>query len=164
MTYDIAIGEKNYHLELDRRDGVWSCRLDGRSIEIDAVLIRPGLLSLRLADKSYEVKCEPLANGLKIWLGKHGVDVEVRDPRSLRGRVRASDERGAKKLVAPMPGKIVRILVEQGAEVEAGEGIVVVEAMKMQNEVKSPKKGTIQKILVSQGAAVNAGDVLAIVE
>jgi biotin carboxyl carrier protein len=63
-----------------------------------------------------------------------------------------------------MPGKVVRILLHQGDEVEAGTGVLVVEAMKMQNEVKSPKKGTIQKILVSEGAAVNAGDVLAIVE
>ena len=63
-----------------------------------------------------------------------------------------------------MPGKIVRVLVRQGDEVEAGAGVLVVEAMKMQNEIKSPKKGTIQKILVSEGAAVNAGDVLAIVE
>jgi biotin carboxyl carrier protein len=164
MIYEITIGEKNYYLELACRDGVWSCRLDGRSIEVDAVVIRPGLLSLRLADKSYEVKCEPLANGLKIWVGQNSVDVEVRDPRSLRGHVRGSDEHGTKKLIAPMPGKVVRILVEQGAQVEAGAGIMVVEAMKMQNEVKSPKKGTIQKMLVSQGAAVNAGDVLAIVE
>jgi biotin carboxyl carrier protein len=63
-----------------------------------------------------------------------------------------------------MPGKVVRLLVREGNEVEAGAGVAVVEAMKMQNEVKSPKKGTIQKISVSEGAAVNAGDVLAIVE
>ena len=63
-----------------------------------------------------------------------------------------------------MPGKVVRILVSQGAEVQAGAGVLVVEAMKMQNEVKSPKKGTIQKIVVTEGAAVNAGDVLANVE
>ena len=63
-----------------------------------------------------------------------------------------------------MPGKVVRILVAHGTEVEAGAGVLVVEAMKMQNEVKSPKNGTIQKILVKEGAAVNAGDVLAIVE
>jgi biotin carboxyl carrier protein len=63
-----------------------------------------------------------------------------------------------------MPGKIVRVLVYQGDPVEAGAGVMVVEAMKMQNEIKSPKKGTIQKILVTEGAAVNAGDVLAIVE
>ena len=63
-----------------------------------------------------------------------------------------------------MPGKVVRLLVHEGSEVEAGAGVVVVEAMKMQNEIKSPKKGRIQKILVSEGTAVNAGDILAIVE
>jgi biotin carboxyl carrier protein len=97
-------------------------------------------------------------------VGSQRFAAEVRDPRSLRSRSRAADEHGPKKLTAPMPGKIVRVLVAQGAEVEAGAGILVVEAMKMQNEVKSPKKGTIQKILVSEGAAVNAGEVLAIVE
>jgi len=63
-----------------------------------------------------------------------------------------------------MPGKVIRLLVAAGDSVEGGQGLVVVEAMKMQNEIKSPKKGTIQKILVSEGTAVNAGDVLAIVE
>jgi biotin carboxyl carrier protein len=91
--------------------------------------------------------------------------VELRDPRSLQARRNAAgDEKGPKKLVAPMPGRIVRVLVGERSDVEAGQGVVVVEAMKMQNEIKSPKKGTVQKILAVAGAAVNAGDVLAIVE
>jgi biotin carboxyl carrier protein len=63
-----------------------------------------------------------------------------------------------------MPGKVVRLLVRKGDLVEPGAGVAVVEAMKMQNEIRSPKRGTIQGILVSEGAAVNAGDVLAIVD
>jgi biotin carboxyl carrier protein len=63
-----------------------------------------------------------------------------------------------------MPGKIVRVLVPESAEVEAGQGVVVVEAMKMQNEIKSPKKGVVRKLVAMEGAAVNAGDVLAVVE
>jgi biotin carboxyl carrier protein len=63
-----------------------------------------------------------------------------------------------------MPGRIVRVLVKEKSEVEAGQGVVVVEAMKMQNEIKSPKKGMVQKVLAAEGANVNAGDVLAIVE
>ena len=91
--------------------------------------------------------------------------MELRDPRSLQSRRAATgDEKGPKKLVAPMPGRIVRVLVEEKSEVEAGQGIVVVEAMKMQNEIKSPKKGTVQKLVAAEGANVNAGDVLAIVE
>jgi biotin carboxyl carrier protein len=83
----------------------------------------------------------------------------------LRGRKRGdADDASPKKLIAPMPGKVIRVLLAEKAQVEAGQGIVVMEAMKMQNEIKSPRKGTIQKILVAEGANVNAGDVLAIVE
>jgi len=164
MTYDIAINGKQYRLDLDHIDGRWACRVDGREVEVDAVLARPNVLSLRIGNKAYEVKCERVGGEMHVWVGSRRFAAEVRDPRSLRSRVRATDEHGAKKLTAPMPGKVVRVLVSQGAEVEAGAGVLVVEAMKMQNEVKSPKKGTIQRILVIEGAAVNAGDVLAIVE
>ena len=164
MIYDITIDGKGYRLELERVDGRWSCHLDGREVEVDAVLARPDVLSLRIGNNAYEVKSERVAGDWHLWVGSTRFIAEVRDPRSLRGRVRAEDDRGPKKLTAPMPGKIVRVLVSEGATIEAGAGVLVVEAMKMQNEIKSPKKGTIQRILVSQGAAVNAGDVLAIVE
>ena len=164
MTYDIAVDGKNYRLDLNRAEGRWSCRLDGREVEVDAVLARPDVLSLRIGNQAYEVKCERVGGDLHLWVGSVRFAAEVRDPRSLRGRVRAVDDHGPKKLTAPMPGKIVRVLVSPGDEVETGAGVLVVEAMKMQNEIKSPKKGTIQKILVSEGAAVNSGDVLAIVE
>jgi biotin carboxyl carrier protein len=164
MTYEISIDGKNYRLELSQTEGRWTCRLDGREIEVDAVLARPDVISLRLRNKAYEVKCERVGSGLHLWVGSVRYQAEVRDPRSLRSRARAIDDHGPRKLTAPMPGKVVRILLREGAEVEAGTGILVVEAMKMQNEVKSPKKGRIQKIVVSEGAAVNAGDVLGIVE
>jgi biotin carboxyl carrier protein len=164
MTYEIAIDGNSHRLDLQHAEGAWSCRLDGREVTVDAVLARPDVLSIRIGNKAYEVKCERVGSELHLWVGSVRYAAEVRDPRSLRGRVRAADDHGPKKLTAPMPGKIVRILLSPGAEVEAGAGVLVVEAMKMQNEIKSPKKGTLQKVLVSEGAAVNAGDVLAIVE
>jgi biotin carboxyl carrier protein len=164
MTYDVAIDGKSYRLDLNRTETGWLCRVDGREVEIDAVLARPNVLSFRLGNKAYEVKCERVGSEIHIWVGSQRFAAEVRDPRSLRGRTRLGDDQGPKKLTAPMPGKVVRVFLSQGSAVEAGAGVLVVEAMKMQNEVKSPKKGTIQKILVSEGAAVNAGDVLAIVE
>jgi biotin carboxyl carrier protein len=164
MTYEITIDGKQYRLDLKQIDGRWDCRIDGRAIEVDAVLVQPNVLSLRIANKAYEVKCERVGSDTNIWVGSRRFVTEVRDPRSLRSRGHAADEQGPKKLIAPMPGKVVRVLVREGAMVEAGAGVLVVEAMKMQNEVKSPKKGTIQRIIVSEGAAVNAGDVLAIVE
>jgi biotin carboxyl carrier protein len=164
MLYDVTIDGKKYRLELSRVDGRWFCRLDGREIEVDAILTRPDMLSLRVGNLACEVKSERLADDLFISVGSTRFAVEIRDPRSLRGRSRVADDHGPRKIAAAMPGKVVRLLLREGDEVEAGGGIAVVEAMKMQNEIKSPKKGTIQKILVSEGAAVNAGDVLAIVE
>jgi biotin carboxyl carrier protein len=164
MLYDVTIDGKNYRLELNRADGRWSCRLEGRDLEVDAVLARPDVLSLRIGNTAYEVKSERVANESHVWVGSKRFTVEIRDPRSLRGRARIGDDHGPRKITAPMPGKVVRLLVSEGDEVEPGTGVAVVEAMKMQNEIKSPKKGTIRKILVGEGAAVNAGDILAIVE
>jgi biotin carboxyl carrier protein len=63
-----------------------------------------------------------------------------------------------------MPGKVVRVLSREGDSIEAGQGIIVVEAMKMQNEIKSAKAGTLRKLLVREGANVNAGEVLAVID
>ncbi len=164
MLYDVTIDGKKYRIELNRAEDRWSCTLDGRPIDVDAVLARKDVLSLRIGNKAYEIKSEHVANDLHLWVGSARFAVEVRDPRSLRGRVRTGDDQGPKKVAAPMPGKVVRLLVREGDEVEAGAGVAVVEAMKMQNEIKSPKKGTIQKVLAAEGATVNAGDVLVIVE
>jgi biotin carboxyl carrier protein len=164
MTYDVSIDGHHYRLELSRGDGGWSCRLDGRDIEVDAVLVRPDVLSLRIGNQAYEVKCDRVAGETHLWVGNARFAAAVRDPRSLRSRDRTTDDQGARTITAPMPGKVVRILARAGTGVDQGAGVLVVEAMKMQNEIKSPKKGTIQKVLVSEGAAVNAGDILAIVE
>lgn len=165
MVYEINVDGKPHRLELEKIDGRWQCRLDGGQIEIDAMITRRDVLSLLVEGRSYEIKREQTATDLHLWVGSTRFAVEVRDPRSLRSRRGAGDdETGPRKLVAPMPGRIARILAAEKAAVDAGQGIVVVEAMKMQNEIKSPKKGTVQKILAVAGAAVNAGDVLAIVE
>jgi biotin carboxyl carrier protein len=164
MTYNVTINGKNYQLDLDREDARWSCRLDGREIEVDAILVQPDVLSLRIGNRAYEIKREQIGGDLHLWVAGARYSAEVIDPRSLRARSRAVAADGPKKLTAPMPGKVVRLLVSQGSDVDAGAGVLVVEAMKMQNEIKSPKKGRVQKILVSEGTAVNSGDVLAIVE
>src|SRR5579864_2265668 len=137
MTYEISIDGKNYRLELNQAEGRWVCRLEGQEIEVDAVLARPDVLSLRIGNKAYEVKCERVGSDLHLWVGSVRFAAEVRDPRSLRSRVRATDDHGPKKLIAPMPGKVVRILARVGDTVDSGAGILVVEAMKMQNEIKS---------------------------
>jgi biotin carboxyl carrier protein len=165
MTYEITVDGKPHRLEIEKAENAWMCLLDGQEIRVDAILARRDVLSLLVDGRSYEVKREQTATDLHLWVGSTRYGVEVRDPRSLRSRRDgAGDEKGPKKIVASMPGRVVRLLVGEGAEVEAGQGIVVVEAMKMQNEIKSPKKGVVQKLMATPGATVNAGDVLAIVE
>jgi biotin carboxyl carrier protein len=165
MTYDILIDGKNHRLELEAAEGRWHCRLDGREVSLDAVRTRPDVLSIIIEGVSYEVKRERMPTDLHFWVEGERYAAEVHDPRSLRSRKSsAADEKGARKLTAPMPGRVVRVLVAEKSEVQAGQGVVVVEAMKMQNELKAPKKGIVQKLLVKEGANVNSGEVLAIVE
>ncbi len=165
MIYQVIVDGKPHRLELEKTDSGWKCVLDGNAMQVDAVLTRRDVISLIVAGRSYEIKREHTADDLHMWVGSERFAVEVRDPRSLRGRKTAGDEEhGPRKLVAPMPGRVLRILVEEKSQVEVGQGIVVVEAMKMQNEIKSPKKGTVQKLMTVTGATVNGGDVLAIVE
>jgi biotin carboxyl carrier protein len=165
MLYDVTIDGKNYRLDLQRVEGRWLCRLDGQEIQMDAVLARRDVLSVLIEGKAYEIKRERTATDMHLWVGSARYAAELRDPRSLQSRKgRGGDDQGPRKLLAPMPGKVVRVLLQEACPVEAGQGILVVEAMKMQNEIKSPKKGSVQKIVAGEGAAVNAGDVLAIVE
>src|SRR5271165_5277086 len=110
MTYEITIDGKPHRLELNRADGHWSCRLDGCEVEVDAVLARPDVLSLRIGNQAYEVKCERVGGEQHLWVGSRRFATEVRDPRSLRSRARQADDSGPKKLTAPMPGKVVRVL------------------------------------------------------
>jgi biotin carboxyl carrier protein len=165
MLFDVSIDGKKHRLELERGDQGWRCKLDGHPIELDAVLARRDVLSLIIEGKAYEIKRERTATDSHLWVGPVRYAVELSDPRSLQARKAAAGvEHGAVKLLAPMPGKVVRVLAAEKTEVEAGQGVLVVEAMKMQNELKSPKKGVVQRIMAAEGAAVNAGDVLAIVE
>jgi biotin carboxyl carrier protein len=165
MVYEVMVDGKPHRLELERAAAGWACRLDGQPVHLDGVITCRDVLSLLVDGHSYEIKREQSATDLHLWVGSTRFLVELRDPRSLRSRQKAAgDEKGPRKIVAPMPGRVVRVLVAENSEVEAGQGIVVVEAMKMQNEIKSPKKGVVKKISTIPGAAVKPGDVLAIVE
>jgi biotin carboxyl carrier protein len=161
MRYDVGLGGKTYRLELLKKDAGWVCRLDGREIFVQAVRVGADTLSILIDGKSVEVKHE----GTEIFIRGARYEVSVEDPRSWRGRARAAqDEAGPQKLIASMPGKVVRVLAREGDSVGSGQGIVVVEAMKMQNEIRSPRAGILKKLLAHEGMKVNAGEVLGTVE
>jgi biotin carboxyl carrier protein len=168
MKLAIELGGKTRALEFGpdagRGNGHIRYEIDGRAVEANALEVEPGIYSILIGGASFEARVEPNVTGLRITIAGREYPVEIRDPRQWRrNRGAAIEAEGSQRVMAPMPGKVVRVLVKAGEAVEAGKGILVVEAMKMQNEVRSPKSGKIERLLVSEGQAVSAGEVLAIV-
>ncbi len=170
MKFEVQLdgpsGKKTRVIELERGAGGWCVLLDGQPVEADPVEIAPHTLSILLNGQSHEIRVTPAAGGkLNLQTGTQEFTADVIDPRSWSGRRHAHVEaEGRQQILAPMPGKVVRLLVQAGDHVEAGQGLLVVEAMKMQNEIRSPKSGTVERILAKEGQPVTAGEVLAWVE
>jgi biotin carboxyl carrier protein len=134
---------------------------DGEERNADVAEVTPNVYSVLLDGRSYEARVEQTPDGLVVVVNGTRFEIEVRDPRrwSARAGGRAGD--GVQNLLAPMPGKVVRVLARPGDMVEAGQGILVVEAMKMQNEMKAGRAGRVLSIAVQEGATVKADEVLA---
>ncbi|HXC33219.1 MAG TPA: biotin/lipoyl-containing protein [Verrucomicrobiae bacterium] len=166
MRYEIVINGARRSVEFIPPNGEGSrtaFTVDGRMVEADAVRIAPSTYSILISGRSLEVTFEENSGGLLLRTGGREFQVEVIDPRAWRGgRGGGIELEGRQQLVAPMPGKIVRVLVTKGQQVENGQGLLVIEAMKMQNEVRSPKSGTVEKV-AKEGQTVNAGEILAVV-
>jgi biotin carboxyl carrier protein len=167
MRYEVQLasssGGKKRVIELEREAAGWRVTLDGQPVAVDAVEIAPNILSILLEGQSFEISVTPSPDGrLKLLTGSQEFTAEVIDPRAWSVRRHGNVEaEGRQQIVAPMPGKVVRLLVKAGDHVEAGQGLLVVEAMKMQNEIRSPKNGTVERVLAKEGQPVNAGEILA---
>jgi biotin carboxyl carrier protein len=166
MKYEIVINGAGRRVEFTppaNESSRVKFTVDGRLVEACAVLISRNTYSILIGGKSLEVTAEENSDGLLLRAKGREFQAQVIDPRSWRGvRGGGIELEGRQQLVAPMPGKIVRVLVAVGQQVSGGEGLLVIEAMKMQNEIRSPKSGTVEK-LAREGQTVNAGEVLAIV-
>ena len=167
MKYNLEIDGIVHRIELFRNaegDG-WKVTLEGKDCSADAQWIQPDVLSLLIAGRSYRVLYDPRSDGAAVVLDACRIPYVVADPRSLRSRSQAgASQTGVRPIAAPMPGRIVRILVHQGESVAAQQGLLVMEAMKMQNELKSPSSGTVMRIAVEPGATVQPGQVLLVIE
>lgn len=145
-----------------------TAEVDGRSYQLEMRASRQGFHLLLLDGRVYECRVESDAGraaAAEVHIGSRAFGITLIDPKRLRGvRSAGALADGAAQIVAPMPGKVVRVLVEQGAQVEAGDPVVVIEAMKMQNEMKSPRAGTVTTLNAQAGATVKAGEVLAVIE
>lgn len=166
LYLDIAGERREVRLE-NIAEGVYTASVDGAEVEAHAETLRPGVLSLLIDGRAYRVVAEETteAEDSAVHVGRERFSYSVEDPRSLRSRrgVGAHGE-GPQTLKASMPGRVVRLLAAEGDAVAAGQGVLVIEAMKMQNEVKSPKDGVVSRLLVAPGEAVAAGRDLAVIE
>jgi biotin carboxyl carrier protein len=173
LTVWLEIGGKKVRVELPSGVGVGAmeCSVDGRALSVDVRLLERGVMSLLVTSSDKQDPDRPgrqyrcVLDGDGVVIGGRRYGFEVEDPRSLQGRRGAgAGSEGPRPVKAPMPGRVVRLLVGAGEDVEEGQGVVVIEAMKMQNELKSPKAGRVVRVGVVVGETVGSGDVLVVVE
>jgi biotin carboxyl carrier protein len=162
MKLQAELNSEKHEIEIKRDGEKVSARVDGREYELEASEIEPNVYLFKYNNQIFQTYVAP--NGM-VNLGNHQFEISITDPKRLRGSNAAgANAEGTSEIKTAMPGKLVRILTEIGAEIKQGEGVLVVEAMKMQNEMKAPKDGIVKEIRFAEGATVNAGDVLAIIE
>ena len=168
MQYTAIINGETVEVAFERTATGIEAAVGGRKYSLGVSRVKPGVFLLNCDTRSIEVSVFSVGNDSSICtvsIERHRISVEILDGRRMLQRtVRNSDRGGASEIRSPMPGKIVRVLVTDGAEVAAGQGIVVMEAMKMQNEMKSSMTGRIRKIEVVEGETVRSGDLIAIVD
>jgi biotin carboxyl carrier protein len=164
MKYELEIDGIRKMIQLDQSDDYVVANLEGRDYRMRLARPEDGVYLLFVGERVYEARvCSTGRSSFSVKLGSRVFSAQLIDRKHRRGGADGS-QTGQQHLVAPMPGKVIRVLLSRGDEVTGGQGVVVVEAMKMQNEVKSPKKGRLVDIRVKEGDTVTANQILAIVE
>jgi biotin carboxyl carrier protein len=176
MIFEVAIGDRVRTVGIARKGTVLHVELDGRTHVVDARRVNDAIVSLlvqpdggsipsRSVDVSFAAK--PAVGEFDVHLDGRTIALEIR-PAGSFGRQKkdgaGAQGSGPQRLLAPMPGKVVRVLVKAGDEVKARQGLVVVEAMKMENELRAARDGRVREVAVTEGQSVDAGAVLAVIE
>lgn len=169
MKYTATSGGHEYLIEvLGAESDVFRLSLDGVSWEVDCVRISDRTYSLLLDGTAYEVDFIKGVSPYAVRVKGEIHDVEVLTEREKRMKVftKKADAgvEGRQAIVSPMPSKVVRLLVAVGDQVNVGDGVIVVEAMKMENELRTSGAGTVQEIRAKEGEAVTGGQILLIIE
>ncbi len=168
MKLKALIRDREEELVVKVENGRVSAEVGGRVYDLEVREPQPGAYLFFLNSDVHECRVSQRAaskEAFEVSIRGRSYEVTIVDPKRLRsGQNSDRHHHGAAQILAPMPGKVVRVQTEAGAAVEKGAGIVVVEAMKMQNEMKSPRAGVVVSIGVKPGDTVNAGDVLAVIE
>lgn len=165
MNFEVIVNNKEYNVEIERKEKSFLVKIDAEEFDVDATILKKALYSLIVSNKSYLTNIKSEENIYLVDVNSESFEIEVLDEAAKRMAQKKKEPEAGKQIIkAPMPGKIVKILVKEGEEVEPGSGMIVVEAMKMENELKSSSKGIVKEISVEEGVVVNAGDTLIVVE
>ena len=168
MKLKIIAGEREEDLLLKLEEGRVLAEIGDRVYTLDVRETEPDSYLFFLKTNVHECRVTERPSSkdtFDVTIRGRSYEVTIVDPKRLRsGQDSDRHHHGVTEIVAPMPGKVVRVQTEAGATVEKGAGVIVVEAMKMQNEMKSPRAGVVVSINVKPGDTVNAGDVLAVIE
>lgn len=154
-------------IEVESLDGGrYAVTMDGHRFELDSLELSHGAVSMIVEGNSYAVEFDERGDEVTVFLRGHATRVDIVDERKMRLRQAGGGfgAEGKQTIAAPMPGKVVKIFVQPGDEVAEGRGLVVVEAMKMENELKSPRAGKVTEVLVKEGQTVDNGAALVVVE
>lgn len=164
MHYAVLTDDHEHEVVVEEtRFGHYAVTIDGRRLEVEAAELAQGQLRLRLGDLHFVVELD----GERAWVGDGCLRGEVVDLRALalrRAQTLAQEEGGSVAITAPMAGKVAAILVAEGQEVAEGDGLLVIEAMKMENELRAPRPGTVRGLISELGGAVDLGATLCRVE
>lgn len=166
MKLQAEIDGQTHSVEIKRDGSRVLALIDGRTVDAEVSEPEKGLFLFKMDGRVIEAYAGPFGDGRSIVsVGGRDLEVMITDPKRLRGSASGTGEaHGHAEIRTAMPGKVVRILKTAGENVTKGEGIIVVEAMKMQNEMKSPRDGTIGDVRVAEGDTVGAGDVLVVID
>jgi biotin carboxyl carrier protein len=168
LKLKVDIDGEAFSLELRRANGAAAeYVLSGafaRAGQASIAKTMPGVFSVLLGSGSFTVAVAQRGSELEVWAGGRRHVVTLADPRDRAAKSDRASAAGPVEIRAQMPGKVIKVLVAQDAAVEAGQGVIIVEAMKMQNEMKSPKNGTVRKIHAAEGSTVAAGETLMVIE
>lgn len=147
-------------------NGLYAVTLEGKRYELDSLVLPHGAVSMLVEHDSYNVDFEERGDEVGVLVRGEVLRFDIADERKLRMRAAsgAFQAEGKQTINAPMPGKIVKVFVKVGDEVQEGQGLVVVEAMKMENELKAPKAGKVTEVHAKEGTTVENGARLVVVE
>ena len=162
MRFSAKVGDREAEVEVRGKDGRYTVTVDGRTLDVDLADTSTRFASLIVDGRSHEMGVERRPGGYRV-VGRDATVTVTLSEASSNGVPRREGASGPARLVAPMPGRVVRVLVAEGQDVEVGEGLVVIEAMKMENELKAPRPGRVSEVAVQEGQAVDAGALLVVV-